>query len=131
MTKCRALKEYSIFVSLVREKYAEGQDLSRAIKDTIRYCQQHDILKEFLAEKAMEVQDMVNFKWDLEEAKKVWFKEGVEEGIEKGLIRGLEKGRLETALELLKSQFDAEVVAKATKLSLEKVNELARANKLI
>ncbi len=53
MTKCRALKEYIIFVSLVREKYAEGQDLSRAIKDTIRYCQQHDILKEFLEASGM------------------------------------------------------------------------------
>lgn len=91
MNKCLALKEYSIFVGMVREKAANGMELGQAIKETIRYCQQHDILKEFLNENASEVYDMVSFEWDMERAKKVWYEEGEARGEARGKLEAIKK----------------------------------------
>ena len=79
-------------------------------------------MKEFLTERSKEVYDMVSFKWDADMAKEVW----QEEAMQKGLEKGVEK----TALEMLRDKVDMNSIAKYTKLSLEKLNELGRVNGL-
>ena len=66
---------------------------------------------------------MVNVEWNLDKAKKVWLEEGIEKGIE--------KGRMETAIEMLREKFPQEKIAKFTKLSVEKINEIGRLNGLL
>ena len=44
---------------------------------------------------------------------------------------GIEQGRIETAIELMKEKFPLEKIAKITKLSVEKLNELGRVNGLL
>ena len=44
----RTLAEYSAFVDKVREYERECRILEVAIKKAIKYCREHDILKEFL-----------------------------------------------------------------------------------
>ena len=80
-------------------------------------------MKEFLTERSKEVYDMVSFKWDADMAKEV----GQEEAMQKGLEKGVEK----TALEMLRDKVDMNSIAKYTKLSLEKLNELGRLHGLL
>lgn len=62
--------------------------------------------------------------------------EGIEErGIEKGIKQGIEKGiaesRMETAIELMKERFPMEKIARITRLSMEKLQELGKVNGLL
>ena len=58
-------------------------------------------------------------------------KQGIEQGIEQGKAEGKAEGRMETAIELMKEKFPLEKIAKATKLSMEKLQELGRMNGLL
>ncbi len=66
---------------------------------------------------------MVSVEWNMDKAKEVWLEEGIEKGIE--------KGHMETAIELMKEKFPLEKIAKVTKLSMEKLQELGRVNGLL
>ncbi|MCH3958292.1 MAG: Rpn family recombination-promoting nuclease/putative transposase [Selenomonas sp.] len=128
---CRALRDYSIFVSRVRSNIQQKQRLAQAIAEAIDYCLANNIMKDFLEEKVKEVYDMVNIEWNLDTAKEVWLEEGIEKGIEKGMEKGAEKTRMELAVELMKEKFPMEKIVKLTKLSMDKLNELGRLNGLI
>ena len=78
-----------------------------------------------------EVYDMVNIEWNMDTAKEVWLEEGIEKGITMGKAEGKAEGRMETAVELMKEKFPLEKIAKATKLSMEKLQELGRMNGLL
>ena len=131
LRQCRMLRDYSIFVSRVRENLQQKQSLSQAIQEAIDYCRTHDIMKDFLSEKVKEVYDMVNIEWNMDTAKEVWLEEGIEKGITMGKAEGKAEGRMETAVELMKEKFPLEKIAKATKLSMEKLQELGRMNGLL
>ena len=78
---------------------------------------------------------MVNIEWNMDTAKEVWLEEGIEKGIAmgkvEGKVEGKAEGRMETAVELMKEKFPLEKIAKATKLSMEKLQELGRMNGLL
>ena len=120
---CRALRDYSIFVSRVKMNLQQKQPLTASIAEAIDYCMANDVLKDFLKEKQKEVYDMVSVEWNMDKAKEVWLEEGIEKGIE--------KGHMETAIELMKEKFPLEKIAKVTKLSMEKLQELGRVNGLL
>ena len=82
--KCKTLGGYSAFVDKVREFEKELGDREEAIKKAVRYCRDHDILKEFLEENATEVMNMLMTEWKMEDALAFRFEEGIEEGMEKG-----------------------------------------------
>ena len=91
--RCQKLQEYSVFISKVRYFLAEnGDNKEDAIKAAIKYCKEHDILKGFFELHAKEVFNMLITEWNTEDAKKVWYEEGLEEGLEKGREEGLETG---------------------------------------
>ena len=69
--QCHVLRDYSIFVSRVRENLQQKQSLAQAIHEAIDYCRTHDIMKDFLSEKVKEVYDMVNIEWNMDTAKEV------------------------------------------------------------
>ena len=58
------------------------------MKKAIEYCQKHDILSTFLKENSAEVINMLLGEWKLEDAKKVWYKEGKEDVARKALSKG-------------------------------------------
>ena len=68
----------------------ERNDISReeAIKLAVKYCVEHDILKEFLEQNSSEVMNMLILDWNMEDALAVRFEEGREEGIEEGIVKG-------------------------------------------
>ncbi|MBS0272183.1 MAG: hypothetical protein JSR85_06000 [Proteobacteria bacterium] len=57
-----------------------------------------------------------------------WKQEGYQKGIEKGVEKGIEKGKAEalynTSVNLFKLGIDAEQIAQATGLPLQKIKEL-------
>ena len=80
--RCKILAEYSAFIAKVREH--EKEDLSReeAIKKAVKYCSDHDILKEFLGKNVSEVMNMLITEWNWDDALDVRYEEGREEGRE-------------------------------------------------
>jgi len=83
--RCKTLASYSAFVGKVQEYEKEGVGREEAIKKAIKYCVEHDILKEFLEKNGTEVMNMLILDWNMEDALAVRYEEGIEDGIEKGI----------------------------------------------
>jgi hypothetical protein len=80
---CQRLFGYSAFVDKVREFEKVAPDKETAMKMAIKYCIEHDIMKDFFEANASEVVNMLLTEWDWDDAKAVWWEEGREEGREK------------------------------------------------
>ena len=124
-SRCRKLAEYSAFIAKARFFEMEMRDKEAAMKAAIKYCLEHDILKEFLEIHSKEVFNMLITEWDTEKAKEVWFEEGREEGIALGEERSQEKARqekLRVVSNLKNLGVSAEIIIQATGLSAEEIN---------
>ena len=82
------LKDYSIFIYLVRE-YAKTMSRDKAIFKAIEDCIRQNVLKDFLEEHSSEVYNMLFGKWDFEEELEVRVDEATRIGEAKGLSQGL------------------------------------------
>ena len=90
--RCKTLAEYQAFVAKAREYVKRGDGLEDALKKTVLYCRDHDILREFLEHYATEVIGMLTTEWNLEDALAVRFEEGIEQGMEDVARNALAKG---------------------------------------
>ena len=131
LQKSRSLRDYSFFIHRIKGNMADGMERAQAIREAMRYCEEHDIMKEFLQQHEGEVVDMVNFEWNQKD-----FEEAIlEEGIERGRAEGRSEGRSEEknafVVELLKEKLPMETIAKVSKLSVEKIQELGRLHSLL
>ena len=86
MDACGTLKEYAMYVELVRE-YAKQMSLSEAVEKAVDYCINAGILSEFLRKNRAEVIMLSIFEYDEEAHHKLLYEEGVEDGIEQGESR--------------------------------------------
>src|SRR5215471_4391616 len=109
---CRTLAEYSAFIGKVRELEKELGEKEEAMKAAIKYCREHDILKEFLETHSSEVFNMLLTEWNTEDALAVRFDEGIQIGREEGW----EEGREEIARNALAEGATIEFVTKITGL---------------
>jgi hypothetical protein len=101
--RCETLAAYSAFVGKV-EEYEKGEaGREESIKKAIKYCIEHDILRDFLNENSSEVMNMLMTEWNWDDALAVRFEEGLEEGREQGREQGLEQGREESLEEVAKN----------------------------
>ena len=121
--RCRALRDYARFVYLVKEYLHRGGAREDAIRETIRYCIEHDIMKDFLLEHEREVVDMVNFEWNEELFREAAFEQGLEQG--------LEQGRVSAVLGMLKEKLPLETIARVSEMSLEKIREIGQMHHLL
>ena len=88
-------------------------------------------MKNFLESHESEVIDMVNFEWNQKD-----FEEAIrEDGIEQGMARGREEGREEEKsafiLGMLKEKLPLETIARVSKMSVERIQELGRMHSLL
>jgi predicted transposase/invertase (TIGR01784 family) len=106
----------------------------------VRYCRDHDILKEFFEQNAAEVMNMLITEWKLEDAQKVWYEDGIEEGIvrgreegigigiekgrEEGREEGIEKGKESIARNALAKGLTPELICSITGLDMETIKSL-------
>jgi predicted transposase/invertase (TIGR01784 family) len=86
--RCKKLSEYSSFIAKVRSYWEEFGNLEKAIKETIKYCHRHGILKEYLEIHGSEVLSMLYTEWNMEDALAVRYEEGHEKGHEEGERKG-------------------------------------------
>ena len=89
---CRELGWYSAFIAKAREFEKELGNRTKAIKQAVLYCRDHDILREFLEKHGTEVLNMLTKEWKMEDALAVRYAEGWEGGLEEGIEKGIEKG---------------------------------------
>ena len=95
----------------------------RAIREAMRYCMEHDVMKEFLQEHESEVIDMVNFEWNQKD-----FEEAVRE---EGRAKGREEEKSAFILSMLKEKLPLETIARVSKMSVERIQELGRMHSLL
>jgi hypothetical protein len=89
------------------------------MKQAVRYCHSHDILKEFLELHGTEVMNMLIAEWSLDDALAVRYEEGIEEG------------REEIARNALANGASADFVQKITGLDLETINSFGARQKIL
>ena len=146
LNKTPDLKEYTEFVNVVKEfklKYGNnGYDKA------IRYCIKNNILKDYMASNAKEIEGMLiaeyNYDLDIQVQREESYRKGIlegilkgkKEGIIKGMLKGLQKGKKEGRLEgkkeermtlarrMKKANFDVSVIQEITKLSSEEIEKL-------
>ena len=123
--RCKKLAEYSAFVAKARAFVKKLGSREEAVKEAVKYCRKHGILREFLKLHAAEVLGMLFTEWNLEDAIAVRYEEGLEDGLEKGIAEGRLEGRtdekLEIARNLLTEGMTPEFVQKITGLDLETI----------
>ena len=66
---------------------------------------------------------MVDFEWNQKD-----FEEAI---LEEGIERGIEEGKVDIVLEMLRDKLPLETVARISKFSLERVQELGRMHSLL
>ena len=88
MEKCQRLKEYAIFVDMVRKNLAAGAPLEEAVTQAADTCIDQGILEDLLKKQKAEVVRMALENYDLEKYEKAIKKESYEEGQMDGYKRG-------------------------------------------
>jgi hypothetical protein len=101
------LRQYAEFVDKLRELQNVYNDYASAVKETVEYCIEHDILAGFLKEHGGEIVSILFAEYNEELAMRVHDEELVEDTLE------------DVAISLLKSGMPIELVAKHTRLSEE------------
>ena len=94
LKKTPDLKEYTEFVNVVKEfklKYGNnGYDKA------IRYCIKNNILKDYMASNAKEVESMLvaeyNYDMDIQVQREECYKKGMLEGMQNGILKGKKEG---------------------------------------
>ena len=136
MEQCQILREYAIYVALVR-KYAKYMQLETAVQKAVDECIQEEILEEFLRKNRAEVIAVSIFEYDKEEEerkfRKAEFEAGEQSGIQKGIQEGIQEGKelktKEIVNSLLQDGMGIEKIAALLKISKEHVLELAGRSK--
>ena len=150
LNKTPDLKEYTEFVNVVKNfksKYGNnGYDKA------IRYCIKNNILKDYMASNAKEIESMLvaeyDYDLDMQVQKEENYRKGMlegilkgkKEGIIKGMLKGLQKGKKEGKKEGIKEgkkeeqktlarrmkdeNLDIDIIQKITKLSKEDIEKL-------
>ena len=73
---CTPLREYSIFSNQYKLLRKQGLAIDEAVRDTIRYCIDHNIMKDYLQRNESEVIDMFGFEWDEKEEREALLEAG-------------------------------------------------------
>ena len=135
LQKSRALHDYSLFVACVKKNIAQGMKRASAIRAAMRYCQENDIMRDFLEAHESEVIDMVNFEWNQKDFEEAIREDSEARGLARGIALGREEGReAEQAsfiMGMLKEKLPLETIARVSKLSVERIQELGRMHSLL
>ena len=89
---CKFLNNYCVFVNRVRYNLKIGMRIKEAIVEAVKHCKRSNVMKEYLESKEGELIDMIDFEFDINEAKEVWKEEAEARGMAIGEARGKVKG---------------------------------------
>ena len=116
VNRCKKLSEYSLFIAKVREFMEKNDDLLKVIRDAVKYCQEHDILKEYLEKHETEVINMLFYEYNQELEREVIREEAIEQGIA--------REKLTIARNLFAEGSTSEFVQRITGLPLDEIEKL-------
>ena len=111
---CRYLSDYSTLVGKVKEGIRLGLSRRDAISRAVKFCLDNGIMGNYLVEHSEEVFNMLALEWNMEDALQARFDEGRDEGIE------------EVAVNMIRDGEPLDKILKFTKLSLDRIKELAK-----
>ena len=123
LEKSKTLYNYSFFMGKINE-YKKYLSLEESVKAAVKYCIEHDILKEFLKNHGSEVFNMLFDEISTEEIAAVRSEEAREDGLEKGREEGREDERLLISRNLLAKGFSPEIISETTGLSIDEIAKL-------
>ena len=106
MEKCRRLKEYAEFISMIRENLAQGNSMQDAIHLAMRQGLKRGLLTDILSRCGTEVTAMLLEEFDMEEVKACWQKEAAEEATKKATSRTLDRDGKLFSLLLIQKKYD-------------------------
>ena len=127
LQRSRSIHDYSFFIDRIKRNMAADMERAQAIREAMRYCEESEVV------------DMVNFEWNqkdfeeaiLEEGMERGRAEGMERGMERGRAEGMEQGKVDIVLEMLRDKLPLETIARISKFSMERVQELGRMHSLL
>ena len=124
LEQCKTLKEYSRYVSIVRENLLH-MDIDEAVESAVNYCIRNNILADFFLRNKAEVMKVAIFECNVEEEMKKIGNDYYENGLEEGKLQGLEEGKLDTMLSLYsEGLITKEVALEKLEMSEEEFMEL-------
>ena len=124
LNRCEALKEYSEFMEQVR--FNVENEIPEALTVAIKQSIKQGFLSEYLSRKSTEVENMLLTEYDYDTDIAVQRQEAYEDGMEQGIQQGSQQKAIETAKNLLTMSLSVENIAKATGLSVEEIQALAK-----
>ena len=113
LKKCSYLNDYSTLVGKVKGGIRAGLTRREAISRAVKFCLDNGIMGNYLVENSMEVFNMLALQWEQDKAIRASYEDGHDDGIES------------VALNLLTMGLTVEKIQEATKLSIERIKELA------
>ena len=102
-----------------------------AIRAAMRYCQENDIMRDFLEAHESEVIDMVNFEWNQKDFEEAIREDSWAQGVAHGREEGREAEQASFIMGMLKEKLPLETIARVSKLSVERIQELGRMHSLL
>ena len=115
LRNCKPLKEYSLFVEMVRRHIALNKD--HGFENAIKECIKNDILREYLQRKSREVMNMLLAEYDYDTDIAVQRAEEREIAFAEGEARGSRQTKLETAKLMKEENLSLDLITKITGLS--------------
>jgi predicted transposase YdaD len=145
LKKCAMLDNYSFFIDKIRRYQKEGFLLEKALLTAVKYCIEHNRLKDFLETHSSEVHNMLitaeydpieerealreeAWEYGHEEGHAAGLKEGREEGHAAGLKEGLKEAMITAARNALAKGLPVETVREITGLETKVIEQLAKGN---
>ena len=119
LRNCKPLKEYSLFVEMVRRHIALNKD--HGFENAIKGCIKNDILREYLQRKSREVMNMLLAEYDYDTDIAVQRAEEREIAFAEGEARGSRQKAVETAKLMKEENLSLDLITKITGLSQDEV----------
>ena len=115
LKRSKNLNDYSVLMNKIKE-YNENLTLEKAVKNAVKYCREHNVLKEFLRRHGSEVANMLFEYITIEELAAIHYNEGREDGETKGILR--------VAKNMKSEGLDIETISRMTQFSPEEILKL-------
>lgn len=125
--KCKDLHDYSTLIFYIKEGLAKKLTRRNAIILAIQRCIDENIMREYLIQKREEVFSMLDFQWNLEDAKQAWLEQGIEQGRQEGHNAAMEA----VAINMLQMDMSIESIQKVTNLPLQRIQELLKTSRAL
>ena len=98
---CKPLREYSTFSNHYKMLRKQGLDIDEAVRDTIRYCIDNNVMKDYLQHNESEVINMFGIEWNEKEEREALLEAGEARGKARGIAIGRASERIDSARRLL------------------------------